>query len=445
MKTRSLLALALTVVVCAIHVTAQIAPRVVQSSVNQINLYVLPTGVRDVVTIAGSLPAGDAAARRGNVAIATLVGEMLDQGTTRQDKFTIADQLESVGAELSFSVGNDTLNISGRCLKKDLPVVLSLLFEQLREPAFNAEDLERVKTRLIGGLQRSLESTSAIANEAFNNAIYPVDHPNYQTPVKAFIAAVGQATLDELKTFHASHYGPDGLQLVLVGDVAADQVETTIRTATTGWTGGSAIIKTDVAATELTDRGTVVNVNVADKTSVNIAWGQASGLHYTDEDSLALDVGTAILGQGFTGRLLAKIRDQEGLTYGIGANATNDTYNDGEWYIKGTFAPELLEQGIASTRRELEAWYNDGVTAKELAERKTNLIGTFKLQLATTGGLAQSILRAVQRGDTLESLDTYPDRIEALTLQEVNRAIKRHLNPADMVLVRAGTLPGASN
>src|SRR5690606_17036870 len=105
-----------------------------------VDLLVLETNVRDVVTLRGSLPAGDAAALSGNASVATLAGEMLDQGTTTKDKFTIAEQLEAVGATVDFSVGNDVLNISAKCLRKDVPLVLGLIAEQLRQPAFNAAD-----------------------------------------------------------------------------------------------------------------------------------------------------------------------------------------------------------------------------------------------------------------------------------------------------------------
>src|SRR5690606_3344423 len=174
--------------------------------------------------------------------------------------------------------------------------------------------------------------------------------------------------------------------------------------------------------------------------SVSVVLGQATGLKHSDPASLPLRIGTAILGSGFTGRLMATIRDREGLTYGIGATLTNDTFNDGEWRIVATFAPQLLERGLASTRRELEAWHKTGVTAQELAERKTNLAGTFKLQLATTEGLAATLLQTVQRGYPLSWIAEYPDQVQSLTLEQVNATSRKHLDPAKMVMIRAGTV-----
>ncbi|HKB56926.1 MAG TPA: hypothetical protein VKC51_04990, partial [Lacunisphaera sp.] len=117
---------------------------------------------------------------------------------------------------------------------------------------------------------------------------------------------------------------------------------------------------------------------------------------------------------------------------------------DGDWSITATFAPALLDKGIVSTKRQLNLWYNVGVTADELDRRKDNLIGSFKVGLATTNGLAQSLLLAVQRGKDVSWLDQYPGVIRGLTLDQVNGSIKKHLKPDDMFLIKAGTVPGAA-
>ncbi len=98
-------------------------------------------------------------------------------------------------------------------------------------------------------------------------------------------------------------------------------------------------------------------VFIADKTNVSMIWGQTTGLKYSDPDTLALRIGTNILGSGFTGRLMANVRDREGLTYGIYSAVMNDTHTDGDWRIVANFSPELLEKGIASTPRQLDEWY----------------------------------------------------------------------------------------
>jgi len=171
--------------------------------------------------------------------------------------------------------------------------------------------------------------------------------------------------------------------------------------------------------------------------------GQASGLRYKDADSLPLRVGTAILGLGFTGRLMSAVRDQEGLTYNIGAAVSDDTIADGSWDISATFAPSLLDKGLASTRRELQKWWSDGVTEQELVARKEGMLGSYFVGMSTTGGIANQILVNLQRGYEVAWLDEYPKALQAVTRAQVNAAIKAHLDPSKMVLIEAGSVPAA--
>ncbi len=109
------------------------------------------------------------------------------------------------------------------------------------------------------------------------------------------------------------------------------------------------------------------------------------------------------------------------------------------------FAPALLDKGIASTRRVLNEWYQGGVTAAELEQRKTQLVGTYYVSLATTDGIATALLNAVQRGLDLTWLDEYPKAIESLTVDQVNSAIKKHLDPNKMLLIKSGTVNEAKS
>ena len=419
--------------------SAQIAKNAVRQKVAGIDVISYRTGVKDVVTLRGSFPAGTIHAADGQPAVAQLTGALLDKGTTKQDKFAIAQKLEAIGASLNFSAGPITTNVSGKCLKKDLPLVVSLLAEQLRLPAFSAEEFEKAKKQIEGSYKRQLEDTDYRASSAFSRAVYPVGHPARQPSPEEFLAGLAQATLADVKAFHAKHYGPSHFTLVAVGDLDPAQVSAEVGKAFAGWSGGSPVPPRP--RTGSVDAAREQTVVIPDKTSVSVVLGHASGLRYSDPDYQALRTGTAILGIGFTGRLMGTVRDQEGLTYGIYAALTNDTFGDGDWFIGASFAPDMLTKGLASTRRELTKWVKDGVTADELERRKGDLTGSFKVALTTTEGMADALLRAVQRGLPLSWLDDYPKVINALTTAQVNTAIKKHLDPGKMVTVLAGTLP----
>jgi zinc protease len=409
-----------------------------RSEVAGVDLITERTAVKDVVVVVGVLPAGDAMAGSGNVAIPTLTGMMLDRGTESLDKFAIAAELDNVGAEIAFSVGTQSLEIRAKCLKKDLPLVLGLIAAELRTPALQPAEFDKAKQQFAGALQGSLQNTEARADEAFGRAIFPEGHPNRPYPVADYLSAAQSATLEEVKAFHAKYYGPAHMTLVLVGDVPVAEAQAEIAKDFAGWTGGEDYIRAAKPAVAHGPR--VLPVVLNDKPSVSVILGQATGLRYQDPGALALRVGTAVLGRGFTGRLMGTVRDKEGLTYNISAALGEDSIADGTWDISASFAPELLDKGIAATRRELDKWWKDGVTETELTQHKQGIVGSYLVSLSTTGGLAGAIVAAVQRGYDLNWLDQYPEAVNALTLEQVNGAIKTHLNPSTMVLVKAGSL-----
>ena len=418
---------------------ANMADQAHRSKIDGIDLITYRTNVKDVVIILGVLPAGDAMVESGNIAIPTLSGMMLDRGTKALDKFAIADKLDNVGAEISFAVGVQSLEVRAKCLRKDLPMIIDTIAAELRTPALQVAEFGKAKQQFIGELEASAQNTGARAAEGFNRAVFPPGHPNRPHTLSEYIAAARTANIEEIRNFQAKYYGPAHMTLVVVGDVSDADTESEVTKAFSGWSGGQDYVRPVKPAS--TTAASDVMVPLADKPSVTILLGQATGLRYIDPDTLALRVGTAILGRGFTGRLMGTVRDKEGLTYNIGASVDDDSIVDGAWQISASFAPALLSKGVESTRRELVRWWTDGVTDQELAARKQGAIGGYFVGMSTTSGLAETILINTQRGFDPTWLDAYPKAVKALTREQVNAAIKTHLNPSTMVLVEAGSVP----
>jgi zinc protease len=440
-QTKALLILAACLCSLLGVATAQagVADRAVRADIGGIDVVIVKTEVQDVITLTGSIRAGDDRSPPENSSIATLTGSMLDKGTTREDKFEIAQKLGNVGAVLSFSVDASTLHIRGKCLRKDLPLLVSLLAEQLREPAFAEAEFDKVKKQLAGVIGTELEDPDFRAGNAFSRAVFPPGHPNREPAPDAFLADMNKTSIAEIRQFHQQYYGPTGMRLVIVGDVDPDAAQAELRKAFAGWSGGS--IPPEPAKAPPLKAARTETIFMPDKTSVSVALGQPTELQYRDPDALPLRLGTRILGSGgFTSRLMATVRDKEGLTYGIYATLSDDTFADGAWNVGATFAPALLDKGLASTRRVVDAWRSNGVTDAELARAKKELAGSYQVGLSTTSGLAGAILIMLNRGMPLSFVDEYPARVAAITREQVNEAIKRHIDPDKLVLVQAGTI-----
>jgi zinc protease len=431
------IALAVAVSSAAMPAQAGIAERAQRVGAGGVDVVTYGMNVPDVVTIAGSLPAGDAAAH-DDIAAATLTAMMLSRGTTTQDKLAIAKALDGVGAHLRFSTNADVLRVDAQCLKKDLPLVIRILAQELRNPSFAREELDRAKAQLRARIQQREQITGLRAAEALSRDLFPAGHPEREHTAGEWLEAVDAATVEDLRAFHRSNYGPKQFTLVFAGDTDAAQIHGEMTKAFAGWTGGSKAGRDVGAPSAPAELATTIPM--ADKASVTVILGQRTGLRYSDSDALALRVGTSILGGGMTSRLMAHVREEEGLTYGIVASVEDDTFTDGSWSVGVDFAPSLLERGLKSTRRLVSEWWESGVTATELESRKATLIGEYQVGLATTTGLAGTVLTTIERGMPLTWLDQYPQAIKMLTVEQVNAAIRKHLDPKNMVLVEAGTL-----
>jgi len=419
--------------------SAKIAPRAASWSIAGGTLVAVKTSLRDVVTIAGSFPAGECFNPPGNGAIADLTAGILDRGTTAHDPQALAQALEDVGASIQFSVDAENVAFSAKCLRSDLPVVVRLLAEQLRTPAFDPTEFAKLKTQLIGAYREKMGQTTFRAEHALARALFPPGHPNRPPSDESYLADLGKATLAEVRAFHAAHYGPRDLICVAVGDLdgtlAARWSE-----ALSGWQGGS--VRPRPAAAPPLGAGRTERIVLPGKSSVSVAIGQATGLRFGAPDRLALDLATEIFGGGyFSSRLLATVRNQEGLTYGIYARMADDTYVDGDWRIAATFAPELLDRGLAATNRELARFCRDGVTPAEVALFQTAVAGSYELSLGTSEGLARELRLTLERGLPLAWIDDYPAALAALTPAQVNAAVHRYLNRDRMVTILAGSLP----
>ena len=417
-----------------------LAAKIRKKKMGDMEIYTMQTGVKDVVTITGSMAAGDWYSPDKNSMIADMTGSMLDKGTTANDKFEIARQLENIGARISFSVGSNSLNFNAQSLTKDVPKVLELLAEQLQKPAFDAKELEKLKKQRKGTFQRSLEQPGYVASNKLGQILYPKNHPNYNAPVEQLLNDIDQVTVEDLKTFHRTFYGPKSLKIVAVGDLDSDMIETEVEKSFSDWNGGTTYKQAEaVSSSQKADEV----VFMEDKTSVSVNMGIPLGIDEEHPDYLPLMLGTYVLGGNFSARLMSTVRDKEGLTYGIGSNISGATMSDGNWQLSATFAPNLLDKGMHSTMRELKDWVENGISAKELSAKKSTISGSAKVRLATTRGLASYIHDIALRNKPLSYADQYFKDIEAITLEEVNSAIQKYIDLDKLVVVKAGTVEKA--
>ena len=405
--------------------------------VKGIRLLTLKRGT-GVVTMRGSMLGGDIYSTKNN-RTADMVAAMLDQGTTNMSKFEISEKLESAGARLSFFNGQARVGFSGKFLSDDTNMVIGLLADQLKNPLFSKDELEKSKKRQIAGYKRSKESTRGNAMNDMLQAFYGSDHQNSPTNPDRAIEQIKKLTSEDLKDYHSKNYGLGSMVLVVVGDVDHMKMENLIKQSFDEWKQSPLKNKE-----EQKTGNRVANkayVTMEDKTSTDFVVGTALGIDRYHPDYLPLYLATHTLGGNFSARLMQTVRVKEGLTYGINSALSGfGNSNDGYWMVGGTFSPKLLSKGESSTLREIKKWAEGGITQKELDVTKSTLIGGFQVGFDTTGGLAGGILNAAVVHNDLTYLDSYPNMLQSITLDRVNSAISKYISFDGLYQVAAGTI-----
>jgi len=405
-----------------------------------VKTYVMPTGAKDVVTISGSMLGGSVHCAKTNSKTAALVTSMLDKGTEKKDKYEISETLESVGAELSFSSTRYHTHFTGFCLKNNLGTVISLLSEQLMMPSFSSRELSTLQSRICGNLERDKENTKTLAMIHFLRTLFPSNHPNYRETVDDSISLVNKITKEDLFAFHKQQYGLGSIKIAAAGDLNPEDFNGRMHESIRDWSSKKTEIPRLVEKAREPKEGNQI-IKVQDKTSADLFIGQSIGIDREHKDYYALMLGVYILGGNFSARLMQTVRDKQGLTYGIGSSISGVSFGaDGYWSIWGTFSPDIIKKGVASTKEQIDLWFNKGVTEDELSAKKTTISGSYKVSMDSTAGLAAKILSNAEQGRDLSYLDEYPKMIKSVSLSEVNRAIKKYVNPNKLYMVSAGTL-----
>ena len=400
---------------------------------NGVRGLILENRANPTVEVRAALFAGRAFEPITQPELAAVTASMLMRGTKRRSKLEIAAWLEDVGAEMHIGANRFLATASATSLSPDVGRLLETLAEVLREPAFPEEELVKLKSQMIGQIRRSQEHTGVRAFERFSQLIYDRSSPFYEPPASERVASIEAMTVEDVRRFYRAHYGPRHLVLVIVGDVVAAEIAERIRQQFGDWspepTEDPRAVWAQMPRASLPEAPLREVVYMPDKANVDIVLGHAGRLRRTDPDYVAAIIGNAALGYStLSSRLGVRVRDQEGLTYGIISRFFEPSFLDGPWAVSVTVNPANVERALASTMEVLTRYVAEGITVQELEDEKSAFVGSFLVGLGTNGGIAAQLLLAEVFGFGPAYLDHLPEQVRALTRDEVNAAIRNYLH-----------------
>ncbi|MCS7251474.1 MAG: insulinase family protein [Thermoflexus sp.] len=389
------------------------------------------------VVLSGLLWAGAVDEPPDRAGLAAFTAEMLTRGTAHRTFHEIYEAMESVGASLDIGAGYHTTGFSLKALAEDLPALLEILADVLRNPAFPEEEAEKVRGEILTDLQEREQDTRRMAGLRFRETLFQ-GHP-YGRSVDGHRETVQAITQEDLVAFHRKFYSPERMIIAIVGAIRAEEGIEANRRVFGDWMAQRPV-PDPLPSASPPDRWIHVHTPISGKTQTDLVMGTV-GPARKDPDYYAAALANCILGVfGMMGRLGDHVRDRDGLAYYVYSRLDAGLL-PGPWSVIAGVAPEHLPRALEGIRTEIRRLRERRVPAKELEENKSFLIGSLPLQLETNEGIAGVLVDMELFELGLDYLERYPEIMASLNAAEVQAAARKYMDPDRMVLSTAGPEP----
>lgn len=386
-----------------------------------------------ILTISMGLEVGSRDDPKGQAGLASITANLLTEGTTHRSANELSEAVEFMGARLSASASSDYTTVSITALSRDQKTVMELLADVVRHPAFDKAEVARIKNEVVAGLTAEKDQPGQVASKAFAAALFG-DHP-YGQPASGTEESVAALTRQAIVDFHGQYYLPNRAVLNFVGDIRLKQAKKLAKKWFKGWQPSPGK-RAEVPLPTAPEGISLVTID-RPISQANVVMGHL-GLSRSNPDFYPVTVMNYILGGGgFSSRLVHRVRDQQGLAYSVysGYRPQVDT---GSFSVRFQTKNENTRQAVTSVLAEIRRMLSEPVSAQELEEAKSYLVGSFPLRLDTNGKMANllTFIHMYRLGDGY--FDDYLARIDAVTGEDVLRVAKQYLHPDNMVWVVVG-------
>jgi zinc protease len=391
------------------------------------------------VDVALTVRFGDEKALFGKEIAADMAGGLLMRGTRNKTRQQIQDEIDRLKAQLIVTGGATSATASIRTTEANLPDALRLAVEILREPAFPEREFDQLRQQRIAGVEASRSDPRALASIALQKRLnpFPRGDVRYVSTAEEEIEDLQKTTLDDVRKFYQQFYGASEGELSVVGQFDPAATQKLVSDLLANWKSPSRYdrIVTPYSKTEPVKQ----RIETPDKQNAMFLAAMAVRMSDEDPDYPAMVVGNYILGGSGGSRLFSRIRNKEGLSYGVSSQFGAPTKEDRATFSASIIsAPQNAPKAEASFLDELARTARDGFTAAEVAEAKKSLLESQVVARSQDQNLTR-LLGNRQRFDrTMKFDEDLEARIAALTAEQVSAAFRRHIDPAGLVVIEAG-------
>ena len=387
------------------------------------------------VSVRGYIPVGSLFDPVEKLGLADFTATALTRGTQKRDFQAFHNALETVGANLGFNGGVHTTAFGGKSLVEDLSLLLDLLSEALRQPAFPDRYVERLRSQYLTSLTLRDQNTGEMASLAFDQIVYQ-GHP-YSHPEEGYPQTIRSITKEDLSRFHRKHYGPDGMIIAVVGAVSAEQAVEHVRKTLGDWHNPQQPEPPALPPVTPLQEEVVQRVTLPGKIQSDIVIG-AAGPPRSSEHFYAAALGNSVLGQfGMMGRIGDAVREKAGLAY-YSYSQVSGGIGPGPWAVMAGVNPANVDKAIELIRAEIERFVTEPVSEEELDDSKANFIGRLPLAMESNSGVASALLNLERYDLGMDFYLRYAEMIKAVTPADVLETAGRYLHPDRLAIAIAG-------
>jgi zinc protease len=408
---------------------------------NGFKLALLPKENRgDAVTVNLTLRFGTEDALNGKATAAGLVPTMLRRGTTTRSRQEIEDEFDRLKAQVGFGGGVLSANGNIQTTRENLPAILELVNEMLRAPAFDEAEFETLKQESVAAVERQMSEPQPIAVNVFQRLLnsWPEDHPRYVPTLDEQKARLEAVTLADVRSFWERFYGAQGGTMSIVGDFDAEEMTAVADEIFGSWTSTEAYVRVADPYREI-DKADQ-DIETPDKANAIMIAAQPVQIKDSDADFPALALGNYMLGGGgLSSRLATRIRQEEGLSYGVGSQFAASALDDsGVFLTFAIFAPQNADPVVEAFQAVMTEVLGDGFTEEEIETAKGGFLDAAKNSRASDGTLAGQLNGQLFTNRTYEFTSEQEAAIRALTGEQILGAMRRHIDLTKISIVRAG-------
>ena len=386
---------------------------------------------------------GNAEALKGLAVAAELMPQMLNRGSENMTRQQITDELNNYRAQLRVSGTPGGLSVSVQTSRENVGKVLDIVKEILRHPLFPTEELEIIREEQIAQINQQMSDPISLAMTSVSRkmAPYPADDPRYVPTMEEEAERVKAVTVEQIKGVYSHMLSSAVGELTIVGDFDPEQLLPAVDEFTQGWSSDVKFERLGRVSVN-NEKGDREQIVTPDKP--NAAYIAAMTIPMRDDhpDYAALSIGNFVLGSsGLSSRLGDRLRQKEGLSYSVQSSLQPSAVDERTtFFLFAISNPDNAPKVHVAIQEELARLLEKGITAEELEAAKAGYLQEQQVQRTEDRAIVQMLEVYAFIGRDMKFVGEFEDKISKLTVEEVNAALKKHIDPKRLFIVQAGDL-----